>query len=234
MELNTLSAKINVAERVKALCNIYLKLKNKPASTDVDAVYNEIMQENNKTESLNKDTENTRIITENKKKANEILKETDKYASLQCEEQKSDSNVETQAGILSGLSGMGLAWAGNTFGMSSNAGSAIPVAETDHRELDQTMFSQVGEETLENVVKKSNEYVKVLESTRDMAKKYYDAQCGLTKPDTKDPMSNALSNFKKEAETNFANVKTKGGSRRRRKTTKKRSKKSKKRRGSKK
>lgn len=210
----------NIVERTKIYFNIYLRLTNKDPSTNMDEVYNQIVQATASSNASAADKILLDQIVGNKVKANQILKETDKYASLQC-----DVPTAPQTGKL-GFFGYG--------GRPSVHGgaypwetTAAPVVEVDHPDLEQGMFVKVGEETLEDVLKKSMAYLETIESAKTELKTIYDMQCpppavADQSTSTKEPMSMST----KEP--------TAGGSRRRRKTTKKRSKKSKKRRSSKK
>ena len=199
----------NIVERIKIYFNIYLRLKEKDTMTNMDEVYNQIVEATASSNASAADKILLDQIAVNKVKANQILKETDKYASLKC-----DVPTAPQRGQL-GFFGYG--------GRPSVRGGAYlwetkvaPVVEVDHPDLEQDMFVKVGEETLQNVLDKSVAYLETIESAKTELKTIYDMQCP-TQPEV--------------AEQSMS---TSGGSRRRRKTTKKRSKKSKKRRSSKK
>jgi hypothetical protein len=216
----------NIVERTKIYFNIYLRLTNKDPSTNMDEVYNQIVEATASSNASAADKILLDQIADNKVKANQILKETDKYASLQC-----DVPTAPQTGKL-GLFGYG--------GRPSVHGgaypwetTAAPVVDVDHPDLDKDMFVKVNDETLEDVLKKSMAYLETIESAKTELKTIYDMQCppqsevAEQSMSTKEPMSMST-------KTTSSKESTAGGSRRRRKTTKKRSKKSKKRRSSKK
>jgi len=212
----------NIVERIKIYFNIYLRLTNKDPSTNMDEVYNQIVEATASSNASAADKILLDQIAYNKVKANQILKETDKYASLQC-----DVPTAPQTGKL-GLFGYGGRPSIQAGGAYLWETKAAPVVDVDHPDLDKDMFLKVGDETLDDVLKKSMAYLETIESAKTELKTIYDMQCppqpevAEQSTSTKEPMSTST----KEP--------TAGGSRRRRKTTKKRSKKSKKRRSSKK
>jgi len=212
----------NIVERIKIYFNIYLRLKEKDTMTNMDEVYNQIVEATASSNASAADKILLDQIADNKAKANQILKETDKYASLKC-----DVPTAPQTGKLGffGYGGRPSIQAGGAYLWETKA---APVVDVDHPDLDKDMFVKVGDETLDDVLKKSMAYLETIESAKTELKTIYDMQCppqpevAEQSTSTKEPMSTST----KEP--------TMGGSRRRRKTTKKRSKKSKKRRSSKK
>jgi hypothetical protein len=207
----------NIVERIKIYFNIYLRLTNKDPLTNMDEVYNQIVEATASSNASAADKILLDQIADNKVKANQILKETDKYASLKCDE---PTAPQTGNIGLFGYGGRPSIQAGGAYLWETKA---APVVDVDHPDLDKDMFVKVGDETLDDVLKKSMVYLETIESAKTELKTIYDMQCP---PQPQPEVA--------EQSTSIKTTSTMGGSRRRRKTTKKRSKKSKKRRSSKK
>ena len=217
----------NIVERIKIYFNIYLRLKEKDTMTNMDEVYNQIVEATASSNASAADKILLDQIAVNKVKANQILKETDKYASLQC-----DVPTAPKTGQL-GFFGYGGRPSIQRGGAYPWEMKAAPVVEVDHPDLEQDMFVKVGEETLQNVLDKSVTYLETIESAKTELKTIYDMQCP-PQPEAAEQSMSTKEPMSMSTKTTSSKESTMGGSRRRRKTTKKRSKKSKKRRSSKK